>query len=108
MQRLAIVHQVDVDGDVRGARVEVRRLDLANDAPGRQPLMFFVTSVQFAPPSRVFQTLPSLVPAQISPRWIFDGAMRKHHLAIELPEVVADDAAGRDDPAGILGATGRG
>ena len=29
--------------------------------------MFFVTSFQFAPPSRVYQTLPSLVPAQIRP-----------------------------------------
>ena len=37
--------------------------------------MFFVTSVQFAPPSRVFHTLPSLVPAQISPRCTGDGAI---------------------------------
>ena len=30
--------------------------------------MFFVTLFHFAPPSRVYQTWPSLVPAQISPR----------------------------------------
>ena len=37
--------------------------------------MFFVTLVQLLPPSRVYQIRPSLVPAQIRPFWIFDGAM---------------------------------
>ena len=37
--------------------------------------MFFVTLVHFAPPSRVYQSLPSFVPAQISPFWICDGAI---------------------------------
>jgi hypothetical protein len=41
------------------------------------PATFFVRSVQVRPPSRVFQTLPSLVPAQIRPRWISDGAIAK-------------------------------
>jgi hypothetical protein len=41
------------------------------------PVTFFVTSFQLAPPSRVFQIFPSLVPAQIRPRWIGDGAMAK-------------------------------
>ena len=40
-----------------------------------RPLMFSVTSFQLFPPSRVYQTLPSLVPAQIRPCWISDGAM---------------------------------
>ena len=37
--------------------------------------MFFVTFVQLPPPSFVFQIWPSLVPAQIRPRWISDGAI---------------------------------
>ncbi len=39
--------------------------------------MFFVTSFQVPPPSCVFQTLPSFVPAQMSPFWTSDGAMAK-------------------------------
>src|SRR6266850_2390710 len=35
-------------------------------------LKFFVTSFHCAPLSFVYQSLPSLVPAQISPRWIFE------------------------------------
>src|ERR1041384_2482043 len=41
------------------------------------PLTFFDTSVHFAPPSFVYQILPSFVPAQISPRSTSDGAMAK-------------------------------
>ncbi len=37
--------------------------------------MFFVTLVHGAPPVSVTQTRPSLVPAQIRPFLIFDGAM---------------------------------
>ena len=47
-------------------------------AIGGSPAMFFVTSVQWgdaASESRVYQTLPSLVPAHTSPRWISEGAM---------------------------------
>src|SRR6266511_4066718 len=39
------------------------------------PRMLPVTSVQCAPPSRVACTLPSFVPAQITPRLIGDSAM---------------------------------
>src|SRR5205814_1175706 len=39
--------------------------------------MFLETSFHFAPPSFVYQSLPSLVPAQISPRSISDGAIAK-------------------------------
>ena len=35
---------------------------------GGRPVTFFVTLVHFAPASRVYQTWPSLVPAQMSPR----------------------------------------
>src|SRR5262249_3094116 len=35
-------------------------------------LKFFVTSFQCAPSSFVYQSLPSFVPAQISPFWIFE------------------------------------
>ena len=38
---------------------------------------FFVTSTQLVPPSGVYHSLPSFVPAQISPRWISEGAMAK-------------------------------
>src|SRR5437870_8600658 len=38
-------------------------------------LKFFVTSFHCAPLSFVYQSLPSLVPAQISPRWIFEYSM---------------------------------
>ena len=38
---------------------------------------FFETSFHFAPPSFVYQTLPSLVPAQINPRSISDAAIAK-------------------------------
>src|SRR4029453_4588956 len=39
---------------------------------GGRSLKFFVTSVQFAPPSFVYHSFPSFVPAQISPCWIFE------------------------------------
>src|SRR5215813_1873432 len=42
-----------------------------------RPVMFFDTSFHFAPPSFVYQTLPSLVPAQITPRSTSDGAIAK-------------------------------
>jgi hypothetical protein len=38
--------------------------------------MFFVTFVQFLPPSRVSCTRPSLVPTQMSPACFGDSAMR--------------------------------
>jgi hypothetical protein len=41
------------------------------------PAMFFETSFHFAPPSRVYQTLPSLVPAQIRPFSTSDVASAK-------------------------------
>src|SRR5215471_14393670 len=41
------------------------------------PVMFFVTSFQFLPASRVYQTLPSLVPAQMRPFWTSEGAIEK-------------------------------
>src|SRR5882757_6139049 len=41
------------------------------------PVMFFDTSFHFAPPSFVYQTLPSLVPAQISPLSTSDVAIAK-------------------------------
>src|SRR5512132_949130 len=41
------------------------------------PLMFFDTSFHFVPPSFVYQTLPSLVPAQISPFSTSDVAIAK-------------------------------
>ena len=39
------------------------------------PAMFFVTSFHLAPASFVYQSLPSLVPAQINPFWTSDGAI---------------------------------
>src|SRR5258708_33645186 len=36
---------------------------------------FFVTSFHCAPLSLVFQSLPSLVPAQMRPGWIFEYSM---------------------------------
>src|SRR5260221_6518333 len=38
-------------------------------------LTFFVTSFPCAPLSLVFQSLPSLVPAQMRPGWIFEYSM---------------------------------
>ena len=37
--------------------------------------MFFVTFVHVVPPSRVFHSCPSFVPAQIRPRRIVEGAI---------------------------------
>ena len=42
---------------------------------GGRPCMFFVTLVQLPPPSRVSQTWPSFVPAQMSPCCAGEGAM---------------------------------
>src|SRR2546422_8333232 len=42
---------------------------------GGSPGMFFVTLVQFFPPSRVICTRPSLVPAQIKPFSFGDSAI---------------------------------
>src|SRR6266852_7055064 len=41
------------------------------------PVTFFDTSFHFAPPSFVYQSLPSLVPAQINPFSTSDGAIAK-------------------------------
>src|SRR5262245_40285364 len=41
------------------------------------PAMFLLTSFHLPPPSFVYQTLPSLVPAQISPFSTSDGAIAK-------------------------------
>ena len=41
------------------------------------PAMFFDTSFHFAPPSLVYQTLPSLVPAHRRPRSASDVAIAK-------------------------------
>src|ERR1700704_3270967 len=41
------------------------------------PVTFFDTSFHFAPPSFVYQILPSFVPAQISPFSTAEGAMAK-------------------------------
>ena len=40
-----------------------------------RPVRFFVTSFQCAPASVVFHSLPSFVPAQMSPFCISDGAI---------------------------------
>src|SRR4051812_2423946 len=50
---------------------------LDTTAIGGMPATFFDTSFHFAPPSLVYQTLPSLVPAQIRPRSTSDGAIAK-------------------------------
>ena len=44
---------------------------------GGRPCRFFVTLFHFTPASRVYQTWPSFVPAQISPFCTSDGAMAK-------------------------------
>ena len=69
-----------------------------------RPVMFFVTSIQLplAPPSFVYQSLPSFVPAQIEALLNRRRRDREHDFAVELAEVVADDAAGRDDVRRIL------
>src|SRR6516225_4905673 len=41
------------------------------------PVMFLVTSFHFAPPSREFQSFPSFVPAQTSPRCTSENAIAK-------------------------------
>src|SRR5487761_2127318 len=49
--------------------------EISRTVPHAGIFTFFDTSFQCRPPSRVYQTLPSLVPAQMSPRWMDDGAM---------------------------------
>jgi hypothetical protein len=48
---------------------------LATQANAGSPRMLPVRSVQFTPPSRVIQILPSSVPAQITPACTGDSAM---------------------------------
>src|SRR5215467_13515031 len=52
---------------------------------GGRPGMFFVTFVQFLPPSRVICTRPSFVPAQISPCSRRDSAMANTTEAYSTP-----------------------
>ena len=73
---IAVVHQVRIGADVGRARHRnATARSLRSPACWACPVMFFVTSFQCAPASRVYQTLPSLVPAQIRPFWISEGAM---------------------------------
>src|SRR5258708_23803193 len=58
---------------VRGSKVD-GQFSLNATQTGRS-LKFFVRSFHCAPPSLVFQSLPSLVPAQMRPRWIFEYSM---------------------------------
>ena len=60
---------------------------------------FFVRSIHFLPASREIHTLPSFVPAQTTPCCVRDGAIAEIDRAVELAEVVADDAAGEPDAA---------
>jgi hypothetical protein len=43
--------------------------------PGGSPATWLVTFTQFAAASLVYQIWPSLVPAQMSPFWTFEGAI---------------------------------
>ena len=102
-ERLAIVHQVQIDDHVGRARIEDGRLDLPHRAPGRQardvpgdvvPLRAGITGVPHL-------TVVGAGPDQ--PALNRRRRDRKHQLAVELTEVVADDAARGDDAAGIVG-----
>src|SRR5439155_7867990 len=100
--RLAAVHQMGVDGDVRGTGVEVRRLDLRHDAPGRQrgDVLRHV-----APFGAAVARYPELAVVGSRPHDAFlnfGERDREHDLARELTEVVADDAAGRYDARAVL------
>ena len=100
--RLPAVHEVRVDGDVGGATAEMRRFDLRDHAPCRKtghvlrdvvPLLAAVARV---PDLAVVGAGPD------QPFLHFGCRDREDHFRRELTQVVADDAARRDDAGGIL------
>src|SRR6185295_190523 len=79
-----------------------RRLDLRHDAPRRHPgdipryVIPFRAAVLRVPDLAIVRTGPDDSPFHVRRR------DREDHRRRELPEVVADDAAGRDDLGWIL------
>ena len=85
-ERIAVVDLMQIDRDVRRARVVSRRLDVAHGARAAAgPGMFAVTLVQRPPSLRVTCTWPSLVPAQITPFSSGDSAIANTTPAYSTP-----------------------
>ena len=101
-ERVAVVHQVIVHRHVRGTRVETRGLDTPDGAPLGQSGDVLRHVVPRAPAvERVpDQSVVGPGPDEAAPD--LRRGNGEHDLAVELPEVIADDAAGRDDAAGVL------
>ena len=91
--RIAVVHLMAVDGEVRRAGVVARRLDVADVPHGGSPGCSRVTFVQLLPPSRVTCTRPSLVPAQISLCSMRRLGDREHDAGVLDADVVGREAA---------------
>ena len=100
--RIAIVHQVKINGNVRGAGIKVRRLDTRNRAPGGQARDVLRDVIPIPAAILRVPNLPVVGARPNQALLYFRWRNRKHDLAIELSQVVTDDSAGRLDVLGIL------
>src|SRR5271169_5027303 len=92
---IAVVHEMQIDTDIGGARIEARRGN-AGYGPERRKSGQMAGDV--GPGRGRILGVPELTVIGARPDEPFldlGGRDRKHHFAIELPEVVADDAARR-------------
>src|SRR5207244_1259960 len=92
-----------IGADVRGARIEMRWLDLGNNTPGRHPSD--VTG-DVIPGLSAVERVPDLAIVGARPDEAFLNFRRrnrKDHLAVELAQVIAHDPARRNNSAGVFG-----
>src|SRR5262249_2057866 len=90
---IAIVHHVEIYRDVGRTRIEIRRLDLRYRSPGRQATDVLGDVIPRLPG---IAGIPDLAIVGAGPDQALlhvGGRDGKDHFAIELPKVIADDAA---------------
>src|SRR6185437_9994187 len=101
--RIAVVDQMEVEGDVGGAGIEVRGRDLGDGAVGGE-IGEILADVH--PVGAAVFGVPELAVVGAGPEQMAldgRGGDGEDEIAVELAEVVADQAAGGDDLGGVAG-----
>src|SRR5437879_400593 len=102
-ERIAVVHQMEVDADVGSGWVKSGRRDAGDRAPGRQAGNALS---DIRPGGGAVFCVPNLAVVGAGPdEPLLDlrRCDRKDDFAVVLPEIVSDDATGGNDMSWILG-----
>src|ERR1700732_3791228 len=101
-ERIPVIHQMKIDGDISSAGIKIRRSNAADGSPYRQSrnILGYVRPIGGA----VFR-IPKLTVVRARPDQTFLDLGRgdgEYHFSLKLSQIVTYDSTGRDDATGIL------